>query len=192
MSDLNYLCPQCRAVLKGVTKGDFDTWECSAGHGVGVTLTEAYNHLQEDEIHAIWQAAKTAPPSSLRSPVLGQPMVAVTVTVDDDEIEGNQGPGAHLVTLDVAPDEQFLWFHVVDLAAMPADLPNPLPSAEEFAKLAKLRDEAAASVARDADAAESAESKLAYRFGSRAAALLGLTGLTNRLGARAKKRLADK
>ena len=189
MSELTYLCPQCRTALDAVTEGSFDTWHCKDGHGVGVTLTEAYGHFQEDEIHAIWQAVATAPKSSLKSPALGHPMVAVTVVVDDDEIEGNQGPGSHLVTLDVAPDEQFLWFHVVDFKNMSADLPNPAPSAADRAKLEQLGAQSREAIARDLDGHESDVGRAGYRFGSRAAALLHLTGLTRRLGNAAKERL---
>lgn len=188
MSDLKYLCPKCRTSLLPVTKGDFDTWECADGHGVGLTLTEAYGHFQEDEIHAIWKAAKNGPKSSLQSPALGQPMVAVTVAVDDDEIKGNEGPGSRLVTLDVAPDEQFLWFHVGDFHSMPGDLPNPLPSAEELARVEVIRAQAKDFVAGQA---ESATSTVGYRVANRVAARLGLTALMNRLGKAARERLGD-
>jgi hypothetical protein len=189
MADLEYRCPQCRQPLASRRNGDFDTWECTQGHGVGLTLTEAYGHLQEDEIHAIWKAAAGAPKSALASPLLGHPMVAVTVVVDDDEVEGNTGSGAHPVTLDVAVDEQFLWFHVVDFKAMPADLPNPPPSAADVARLDSLKDQSSRWVARDADSEESALSKLGYRFGSRAAALLHLTSFTRKLGEKARAEL---
>jgi len=187
MSEINYLCPQCRETLASIHVGDFDTWECKAGHGIGVTLTEAYGHFQEDEIHGIWKAARTAPKSSLQSPLSGQAMVAVTVVVDDDEIEGNQGPGAHPVTLDVAPEEQFLWFHVADFRSMPADLPNPPPSAEDAARLEQLKAQSIAAAARDEAAKDGPLEKLGYRFGSRAAALLHATGLMKRLADKARE-----
>jgi len=191
MSDLKYLCPKCRISLAPVTKGDFDTWECADGHGVGLTLTEAYGHFQEDEIRAIWKAAKDAPRSSLKSPVLGHPMVAITVAVDDDEIEGNEGHGARLVTLDVAPDEQFLWFEVGEFNSMPGDLPNPAPSAEEQARLEEIRAHAKAFVAEQAEKSESPASAVGYRVATRVAAGFGLTSLLNRLGGAAKARLDD-
>lgn len=189
MTDIEYLCPQCRTTLAAVAHGGLDTWQCKDGHGVGITVTEAYGHFQEDEIRAIWQAAKSAPQSSLKSPALGRPMVAITVAVDDDEVEGNQGPGSHLVTLDVAPDEQFLWFHVVDFNAMPADLPSPAPSADELAKLEQIRALSRESISADAKRQESPESQFGYRFGSRAAALLNLGGFMKKLGAAARKPL---
>ncbi|HXC50080.1 MAG TPA: zf-TFIIB domain-containing protein [Candidatus Limnocylindrales bacterium] len=189
MSETRYHCPQCRTPLAALKEGDFDAWQCPEGHGIGVTLTEAYGHFQDDEIHAIWTASKSAPKSTLKSPVLGSPMVAVTVVVDDDEIEGNEGPGAHLVTLDVAPDEQFLWIHVADFRGMPTDLPNPPPSAEQRARLDELGMESRASIGRDLDSRETDESRLGYRVGSWAAAKLHMTGLVNRLGASAKARM---
>lgn len=189
MSDINYLCPQCRTTLAPVTEGSFDTWHCKDGHGVGVTLTETYGHLQEDEIHAIWQAAKSAPASSLKSPALGNPMVAITIVADDDEIKGNKGPASRLVTLDVAPGEQFVWFQVVDLKNMPADLPNPPPSPEEAAKLEQLRQQSIESIAKDADERAGTAGEFGYRVGSKAAALLRMTGFMNRLSSAARARL---
>jgi hypothetical protein len=182
MSQIEYLCPHCRARLAAVTEGSLDAWSCPEGHGVGITLSETYGQFQEDEIRAIWKAASTAPTSSLLSPAMAKPMVAVTLLVDDDEIEGNEGPGARLVTLDVAPDEQFLWFEVVDFETMPADLPNPPPSTLELARLEEVRADAAADVVRQAAARETELDRLAHRFGSRADALLGLSSLTKKLG----------
>lgn len=192
MSDMKYLCPECRSALAAVTEDGFDTWQCKDGHGIGVTLSETYGRLQEDEIQAIWTAAKSAPRSSLKSPALGHPMVAITVIVDEDEIPGNEGTGARPVTLDVAVDEQFLWFEVVDLEHMPADLPNPRPSADELARLQQLAEQSRASIQKDLDAREDVLSSIGYRFGSRAAALLGLNSLMARLGGSAKARLEKK
>ena len=119
-------------------------------------------------------------------------MVAITIVVDDDEIEGNGGPGAHLVTLDVAPDEQFLWFHVADFKAMTTDLPNPPPSAEQLARLEQLRAQSRESILRDLQNEENDASKFGYRFGSRAAARLHLTGFVKKLGDAARARLDEK
>jgi hypothetical protein len=189
MGETGYQCPQCRLALAPRRQGDFDAWECTGGHGIGVTLTEAYGHFQDDEIHAIWTASKTAPKSALKSPMLGTPMVAVTVIVDDDEIEGNEGPGAHPVTLDVAPDEQFLWIHVADFKNMPADLPNPPLSQEQLSRLDQLGRQSRESIRKDLDSRETDESRLGYRVGSWAAAKLHMTGLMNRLSASAKSRV---
>ena len=189
MSDMNYLCPQCRSVLAPVQEDSLDTWQCKEGHGIGLTLSESYSHFQEDEIDAIWQAAKSGPRSSLQSPLLGAPMVAITVSVDDDEIRGNEGPGSRLVTLDVAPDEQFLWFHVVDFNNMPADLPNPLPSAAELARHEELARQSRESIAKDLASRDEDIDKLGNRLGSRAAALLGLSGIVKRLSEAATTRV---
>jgi hypothetical protein len=181
-----YLCPQCRAPLEAVTEGSLDTWRCASGHGVGVTMTETYGRFQDDEIRAIWDAASKAGPTSsaLRSPLTGKPMPAITVLVDDDEVEGNEGPGAHLVTLDVAPDEQFLWFQVVDFHNMPMDLPNPAPSAEDLARLEAVRAHAEQTVADRIEDSETVLDAIGHRFGTRAAAMLGLSSFVKRLGRR--------
>ena len=189
MSNMNYLCPQCRSTLASVREDRLDTWQCKEGHGIGLTLSESYGHFQEDEIDAIWKEAKSGARSSLKSPLLGGPMVAITVSVDDDEIRGNQGPGSRLVTLDVAPDEQFLWFHVVDFNNMPADLPNPLPSAEELAHHELLARQSRESIAKDLASREGDLDNLGHRIGSRAAALLGMSGLVKRLSDAASTRV---
>lgn len=189
MSNLTYLCPQCRSTMAAVKKDDFDTWECTGGHGVGFTVTEAHGRLQEDEIRAIWQAAKSAPQSSLKSPILGRPMVAVTIVVDDDEIEGNEGPGARPVTLDVCPDEQFLWFQVVALESMSRDLPNPPAPPEELARIHQIRGEIREAQSLEAENGEGSVDDIGYRFGSRVAALLGMSGLLRRLGDSTRERV---
>lgn len=189
MSNLTYLCPQCRSTMAAVKKDDFDTWECKDGHGVGFTVSEAHGRLQEDEIRSIWQAAKSAPPSSLKSPILGRPMVAITIVVDDDEIEGNEGPGARPVTVDVCLDEQFLWFQVVALENMPLDLPNPPAPPEELARIHQIRGEIREVASLEAGSEESSVDDVGYRFGSRVAAMLGMDGLLKRLGDSARERV---
>lgn len=182
--DLKNQCPQCRTDLQKVTKGDFDTWECPAGHGIGLTLTEAWGHLQDDEIHSIWAATKVASEkSALKSPAIGMPMVAITVVFDDDEVEGNQGPGAHPVTLDVAPDEQFLWFHVEDKESAALDLPNPEPSPEELAKIEQIRQQFGASILETMRERNGLTNQSAsYRFATKEAAELHIQGLLDKMG----------
>lgn len=46
-------CPQCGAELKLGASGRLDAWACPAGHGVGFTLSEAYERVQEDEISSL-------------------------------------------------------------------------------------------------------------------------------------------
>jgi Zn-finger nucleic acid-binding protein len=128
----NYKCPRCRATLtKGTQKNDIDVWACPNQDGVGMTLSEAWGHLQDDEVKAIWNAAKNGQPSSLKSPVLGTDMVRIEIVVDSDEEEGNRGPDAFQMELDVSVDEQFIWFDSGELERMPGDLPNPAMSDEE-------------------------------------------------------------
>ena len=134
MSEMENLCPQCRRPLDLTSVGDFDTWKCSTGHGVGVVLTEAWGHLQDDELHAIWSAAKLGTPSTLLSPALGQPMVDVTVLADPDEVEANEGEGGSSISLSVDTNEQFLWFGGDSLSKMSPDLANPKPSEADVAK----------------------------------------------------------
>jgi Zn-finger nucleic acid-binding protein len=120
-------CPRCSTTLvKGTQKNGIDGWACPNHHGVGITVTEAWNHLQDDEIRAIWRAAKKGEPSAL-----DRNMVRVEITVDGDEEEGNRGSGAFQMELDVDVDEQFIWFDSGELERMPDDLPNPQMSEED-------------------------------------------------------------
>lgn len=49
------------ADLKLGPSGKLDAWSCPAGHGIALTLSEAYERLEDDEIHAIWKDSETAP-----------------------------------------------------------------------------------------------------------------------------------
>jgi Zn-finger nucleic acid-binding protein len=125
-------CPRCgTALIQGTQKNDIDAWACPNHHGVGITLSEAWGHLQDDEIRAIWRAAKNGQPSAPNSPALAGNMVRIEITVDSDEEEGNCGPGVFQIELDVDVDEQFIWFDSGELERMPDDLPNPDMSEEE-------------------------------------------------------------
>lgn len=131
-------CPQCSAELKLGKNGQVDAWSCPAGHGLGITISEAYGRVQEDEIHRIWEAAKTAPPARHSCPLCGDPMVSVTVGVDLDEAaEGEAGdqPDTAHVSLEVCRDDPFFWFDAGELDGFPQDLPNPEPSPEEQKKI---------------------------------------------------------
>ena len=123
---VEYHCPRCQTpLIKNTQKSDFDTWACPNHDGVGMTLSEAWGHLQDDEVKAIWRAAKNGRPSELKSPVFGRDMVRIEITVDEDEEDGNRGPGAFQMELDVSVDEQFIWFDAGELERMPDDIPNP-------------------------------------------------------------------
>ena len=108
-----------------------DTWACPNLDGVGMTLSEAWGHLQDDEVKAIWSAARNGQPSLLKSPIRGTDMVRIELLVDSDEEEGNRGSGAFQMELDVSIDEQFIWFDSGELERMPDDIPNPAMSREE-------------------------------------------------------------
>lgn len=181
MSNPQYLCPDCRSPLAAFQEGEFDAWECKAGHGLAMSLSEAHGRLQDDEVEAIWKAARSAPRSGLKSPLLGQPMAEIAVTVDDDEVVGNAGPGAREVKLQVAVDEQFLWFASKDFAAMPADLPNAGPSEAEIKAQAALAAQSREAIAKDLAARETALDRVATSVGSRATALHGIGALMRKL-----------
>jgi hypothetical protein len=118
-------------LTKGKQKNDIDVWACPNHDGVGMTLSEAWGHLQDDEVKAIWSAAKTGQQSPLKSPLRGTEMVRIEIPVDSDEEEGNRGPGAFQMELDVSVDEQFIWFDSGELERMPDDIPNAAMSEKD-------------------------------------------------------------
>jgi Zn-finger nucleic acid-binding protein len=135
-------CPQCGAELKLGASGKLDAWSCPAGHGVGFTLSEAYERVQEDEISRIWHGSETAAPGKYTCPMCEKQMVNVTIGVDADEFaEGDPGdtPDTKQLSLDVCRDDQFIWFDPGELDELPADLPDPQPSAADLDKIAQIR-----------------------------------------------------
>jgi Zn-finger nucleic acid-binding protein len=124
-------CPQCGAELKPGASGKLDAWSCPAGHGVGFTLSEAYERLEGDEIHLIWHASETAAPGKHVCPMCSQPMVNVTVAV--------AGPGSPEETLDVCREDEFIWFDPGELDEFPQHTPEAPPSADELAKIEQIR-----------------------------------------------------
>jgi Zn-finger nucleic acid-binding protein len=124
-------CPQCGAELKLGPSGKLDAWSCPAGHGIGFTLSEAYERLEDDEIHAIWKASETAAPGRHACPMCSQPMAAVTVAVG--------GAGSPHETLDVCREDQFVWFDAGELDEFPQHEAAPPPSADELAKVEQIR-----------------------------------------------------
>lgn len=130
-------CPVCGSGLEHKTLGEFDSWVCPNGHGIGFTLSEAYGHLQDDEIHQLWTTARRATAGEHNSPVSGKPMVVVTVAVDADENpDAPRATGS--VTIDVDVPNQFLWLKPGELEAFPADLPNPGATPEQLAREAEI------------------------------------------------------
>lgn len=136
-------CPDCSAQLALTPSGSFDAWVCPAGHGMGATLSEAYERAQEDDLQHLWLLARGASGDGGRPcPMCTRPMASVSAPVDADEApEGAAGDGpAHAeVPVDVCTADQLLWFDVGELDALPADLPEPEPTAEEEAALAEIR-----------------------------------------------------
>jgi len=129
-------CPQCGADLELGASGRLDAWACPAGHGVGLTLSEAYEQAQEDELSRLWEGAKAASPGKHACPMCDRPMANVTIDVDADEsLESNR---ALQVTLDVCRDDQFIWFDPGELDDLPEDLPDPQPSAAEVAQIDRI------------------------------------------------------
>lgn len=135
-------CPTCSGELDLTAHDDLDTWVCSAGHGAGMTVTEAHGRLQEDEISQLWGQARQSGPGLRSCPLCGRPMAAVDVTADPDEVpDGQPGDTADtgLAPLDVCVDCQFLWFEPAELEVFPLDLTEPEPTAEQLAAEARIR-----------------------------------------------------
>ncbi len=133
-------CPRCGDPLVLETRDTFNPWVCKNGDGLGFTITEAYDHIQEDEITAIWEAAKTASVTELKSPILGRRMVSVSIQVDADE-DVEVAPGSPTISVEVDPYEQFIWLDAGELEQFPEDRPDPEPSAEELKKLKEITNE---------------------------------------------------
>lgn len=112
-------CPVCHQVLDIGHKSGLTTWACPDTHGVFVDLAEAYNHLQRDELAAIWAGTEEAPRSRLLSPIDGKPMIEVTFTVDDDLDVGEDSDTARPMTIEVDVDNYFGWFSFAELRSMP-------------------------------------------------------------------------
>ena len=138
------LCPACRATLVLTAEGELNTWVCPHGHGLAMTLSEAHVRLQQDEIAELWQAARTARPAAAARacPMCAQPMAAVEVAYDADEIpEGIVGDGPTLGSewVDVCESCQVVWFDAAELDALPLDQPDVAPSDAEVARVAEIR-----------------------------------------------------
>lgn len=124
--------------------GTFDTWVCPTGHGLAVTVTEAYERLEEDEISQLWKKARAATPtgSARKSPTTGKPMVSVEVTWDADEIpegEAGDGPDEGSVWLDVDVEDEVIWFDSAELDHFPQDRPDAQPSQTELDAVSKIQ-----------------------------------------------------
>jgi len=137
-------CPNCDRALEAQRAGELDMWVCPPACGKGgiaMTLTEAHGRLQDDEIQALWHAARNGSAGPCKSPITRQPMVRVSVPIDDDEIaEGEDGDSTNsaTVTVDVDVENQFIWFDAGELDEFPNDAPNAEPSPEEQAAITRI------------------------------------------------------
>jgi Zn-finger nucleic acid-binding protein len=124
-------CPQCGADLKLGASGSLDAWSCPAGHGLGFTVSEAYERLEDGEIHKIWHASEQARPGKHACPMCSRPMVNVTVTAGADD--------SGQVSLDVCREDEFIWFDPGELDELPQHTPTQEPSAAELQKVDQIR-----------------------------------------------------
>lgn len=123
-------CPQCGAELRLGASGKLDAWSCPAGHGVGFTVSEAYDRLEADEVHSIWQASEHGAAGNRVCPMCSRPMVTVTVAVG--------GPGSPEETLEVCREDELIWFDPGELDEFPQHADRPL-SADEQHKIEQIR-----------------------------------------------------
>ena len=170
-------CPNCHSPLKLTPNGSFDSWVCPEGHGLAATLSELYEVAQEDEIHRLWDLARSAPKSDdgRPCPMCERPMVAITVPTDADESpEGTPGDGPDTgeAPVDVCTNDEVIWFDVSELDEFPADLPDAQPTAEQEAALAEIRENFGESIA----AAMAGETGSADHAADRVVDRLGMSG----------------
>ena len=134
-------CPICGIELQLGSSGTLDHWSCTAGHGLAITLSEAYERIQEDEIAQLWQQARMADAGPLPSPFDGRPMARVVVSVDPDEVPEGQpgdGPDTGSVTIDVDVENQFIWLDAGELDEFPVDLEDAPADPDDLAKEAEI------------------------------------------------------
>ena len=121
-------CPQCSAELTLGSTDRLDFWSCPAGHGLGFTLSEAYERLQNDEIAKIWHDSQNAPAGKYACPMCGVTMANLTVGVDAKS-DSTQ------VSIDVCREDELFWFDAGELDAFPQHVPDPGPTPEEQKKI---------------------------------------------------------
>jgi Zn-finger nucleic acid-binding protein len=160
MSTTSPACPLCGAALSRTHRGELDAWVCPTGHGLAITLSEAHGVAQEDELALLWQRGRSAAPGIRGCPMCEQAMAVVSLDVDQDEApEGaaGDGPATGTVKLDLCTTDQVLWFDGSELAGLPADQPDPEPSAAEVARVAEIRRLFGEAIEDAAEAREDAE-----------------------------------
>ena len=178
------VCPECRAPLQLGSHDQLDSWTCPSGHGLALTLSESYGHVQDDELAELWRLARSTSERGRPSPFPPHaPMAHITLPYDADEVaEGEPGDGPALgeVALDIDVDQQFIWFDEGELDELPQDLPDAEPTAQEQARLAQVRSQFASDL--DAAMAAGQDRELTERLYRRVAARPGLHRTLDGLG----------
>jgi Zn-finger nucleic acid-binding protein len=128
------VCPNCGSPLRLEHDGELDAWACPQHHGLGFTISEAYERMDEAEIHAIWQQASGASAGSRTCPICATTMVSVTVAPTPDAATD----AATTLGLDVCLADEFIWFDAGELDEIPVDTNEPVPDPEEDAHIAQI------------------------------------------------------
>jgi len=137
-------CPVCGGALEHDVSDDFKTWTCPAGHGAGMTVTEATHHFEPTALHRIWAAASSAGAGMLRCPFCARPMADLTVELG--------GPARAVIKVCRADD--LIWFAAEDYAELPAKVDAVEAPASAEATLAAVRRDAGRAVDRGARQAD--------------------------------------
>jgi Zn-finger nucleic acid-binding protein len=123
------VCPNCRSALQLEHDGELDAWACPQHHGLGFTVSAAYERMDDNEIHTIWQQARTANAGSRPCPICATTMVSVTVAPTAE---------ATTLSLDVCLVDEFIWFDAGELDEIPVDTNEPAPNPDEEAHIAQI------------------------------------------------------
>ena len=129
------VCPNCGSTLQLEHDGELDAWACPQHHGLGFTVSEAYERMDESEIHTIWQQARTASAGSRTCPICTTTMVSVTVAPTP------RTRPTHPLSLDVCLVDEFIWFDAGELDEIPVDTNEPVPNPEEDAQIAQITEQ---------------------------------------------------
>ena len=131
------VCPNCGSPLHLEHDGALDAWACPQHHGLGFTISEAYERMDEAEIHAIWEQARAASAGSRTCPICATTMVSVTVA----PTAGATPDATTTLGLEVCLADEFIWFDAGELDAIPVDTNDPAPNPEEEAHLAEITEQ---------------------------------------------------
>ena len=157
------ICPTCGAPLTLEHDGSLDAWVCPHAHGMGFTLSEAYERIDGDEIKTIWQHARVADPGHRPCPICGITMVTVAVAPraeSDADLD-----------LDVCLVDELFWFDAGELDDIPVVAPDAPPTAEETTRLAQITTEFGDELTEEWEARDNAPLRdhLIHRYGDRTA-----------------------